>query len=220
MPYWQLVPVLVREIRCKESRTVSTDSGPSEWLREHGVGLGEVRPQGLRLSRWTLRDSRGAVQCGPVARVRGKGPDRKLRHLTQELQGSLRHPHCGLFGATFAHCKAASSPKSHLREKSHDLGLYNLPVTEQLELRASGDESAARVASGTQVTQCPDPLLQAARSRSRAQGCGGHCMGRLGWASLGAAVPGSKYEEQVPGLLTLLPRALGQALAPLGKRRG
>lgn len=44
-----------------------------------------------------------------------------------------------------------SSPKSHPAAKSHDLSLYNRPVTEQLEPRASKDESAAPVANRTQV---------------------------------------------------------------------
>lgn len=120
-----------------------------------------------------------------------------------EFLGSHCHPP---FVLTVGH---HSSPESHPRGGSRDPGLYNLPVTEQLEPKATEDESAAAVANRT--------LRLGFHHFDRQTLSKGEPENSLGqtWAS----VPASVWRRQVSSLLTVLGRALGQALALLGERR-
>lgn len=106
-------------------------------------GPGKDRPQGLRLPHWTTKGAEvhSAVWLSQQREKAETGEEGPLFVL--EFLGTHCHPPLDL--AAGHH----SSPESHPRGGSHDPGLYNLPVTEQLEPKASEDESAAPVANRT-----------------------------------------------------------------------
>lgn len=90
----------------------------------------------------------------------GRRQEREVHFLSWSSWAVTAHPPLVL---TAGH---HSSPESHPRGGSHELGLYNLPVTEQLEPKASEDES------GKQDQEIPS-LLETGPPPERGKGRAG-----------------------------------------------
>lgn len=99
------------------------------------------------------------------------------------------------------------------------LALYNLPVTEQLEPKASEHESATPVTDRTQRLRFHhSEAVPRAERKGHIRLCVRTPENSLGQTG-GDSVPASVWKRQVPSLLTMLGRALGQPVALLGERR-